>query len=193
MLENFVQLLILFFVIFDPLASFVVFFTATKKMKKKEIARMAFYSVLVASLVSFTFLLLGQSVLSLFNTSLNDFKVAGGIILGILGVKMTLGHSLMNVEEAEGNSSRAVAALIGTPLLTGPAAISAIIISVSDYGTMTTGAAILAIMAFTFVLFYESYRINKFVGKTAIHVLSTILGLITLAWGIGFVRAGLGF
>ncbi|NYZ79804.1 MarC family protein, partial [Candidatus Micrarchaeota archaeon] len=55
MFDNLLQLLILFFVIFDPLASFVVFFTATKKMKKREIARMAFFAVLVAGLVSFTF------------------------------------------------------------------------------------------------------------------------------------------
>ena len=193
MFEKLVQVVILFFVIFDPLASFVVFFVATKDKTPAKRTSIALMSVGVAALISFAFLFFGSRLLELFNTDIQSFKVAGGIILGILGVKMALGQSLADLSDAEGDSDRAIAAVIATPLLTGPAAISAIIIASSEYGAITTGTAVTVVLVFTAILFYQAARINKMVGQTAIQVLSTILGLITLAWGVQFVRDGLGF
>ncbi|HIH21582.1 MAG TPA: hypothetical protein HA222_02890, partial [Candidatus Diapherotrites archaeon] len=89
------------------------------------------------------------------------------------------------------NSSKALAAVIGTPLITGPAAITAIIISTSDYGILQTSTAIAIVLAFTLVLLYALSTRSKMKGETAIQVLSTILGLVTIAWGIDFIRTGL--
>ena len=194
MFENLIQLIILFFVIFDPLASFVVFLAATSKMKEADKKRTAALSVAVAAVLSYVVLFFGNTLLILFNTSIQNFRVAGGIILVMLGIKMTLGLSLVNTENgSKDNSVRAIAALIGTPLLIGPAAISSIIIAVNDYGFFVTGLAITIIMAATAAMFYESYRFKRFLSPTAIQVLSTILGLVTLAWGVEFIRVGLGF
>ncbi|MFH0986874.1 MAG: MarC family protein [Candidatus Micrarchaeota archaeon] len=193
MLENLIPLIVLFFVILDPLASFVVFLVATKNKSAHEKHTIAAIAVVIAGIVSLAFLIFGQDLLVLFNTNIANFKVAGGVILSILGVQMALGHPLADLDKVKNDSGRAVAAIIGTPLLTGPAAISAIIVSVKEYGHMQTGLAVAIVLAFTAVLFYQASRISKFTGKTAIQVTSTILGLITLAWGVGFIRAGLGF
>ena len=194
MFENLIQLVVLFFVIFDPLASFVVFLAATAKMKETDKKRTAMLSVAVAAILSYVVLFFGNTLLTLFNTSIENFRIAGGIILVMLGIKMTLGLSLVNTEkDSKDNSVRAIAALIGTPLLTGPAAISSIIIAVNDYGFFITGLAITIIMAATAAMFYESFRFKRFLSPTTIQVLSTILGLVTLAWGVEFIRVGLGF
>jgi len=142
-------------------------------------------------LISFIVLLSGNAILELFNTNINDFRVAGGIILLILGVKMALGVSITNPNQLQKNSSKALAAVIGTPLITGPAAITAIIISTSDYGILQTSTAIAIVLAFTLVLLYALSTRSKMKGETAIQVLSTILGLVTIAWGIDFIRTGL--
>lgn len=195
MLETLLQLIVLFFVIFDPPASLAVFFTATKSMKVGERKKTAMLAVGIAALISALFLILGESVLQLFNTNINEFRVAGGIILGILGIKMVLGQSLANMNSVKKKSATAIAAVIGTPLITGPAAITSIIISTHDSGFLVTTAAVAIVLAFTASLFYysakNSYEVQK--HETAIQVLSTILGLITLAWGVKFVTAGLGF
>ena len=91
MFEPLLQLIILFVVIFDPFASLVIFLVATEKMSFGDRRQVANTAVGVAAGVSALFLLFGTSVLSLFNTSIKEFQVAGGIVLGILGVKM-LGH-----------------------------------------------------------------------------------------------------
>lgn len=192
MVDPFYQLVVLFFVIFDPLASFVIFTVATHKMQSRERKITALIAVFVATFISFLVLALGQALLDLFNTKVHEFQVAGGIILGILGVKMVLGYSLMDVEKLKDNSGWAIASIIGTPLLTGPAAITSIILSVHDYGRLITGLAIGTVLLGTAILFYNAERISKVLGKILIQVISTILGLITLSWGVKYILQGAG-
>jgi|SRR3989338_2218766 len=191
MIDSFFQLLILFFVIFDPLASFVLFTVATNSMQEKERQRTATIAVLVAATISFLVLLLGQGLLELFDMSIQEFQIAGGIVLGILGLKMVLGYSLVDLERVKGDSTWAIASIIGTPLLTGPAAITSIIVSASTYGKPVTGAAVGIVLAGTAILFYNTKRANRLMGRTMIQVISTILGLITLAWGVKYVLQGI--
>ena len=193
MLENLLQLIVLFVVIIDPLASFAVFAVATDPMKDSERRRTAFLAIAVAALISGLVLFLGEQLLDIFNTDIENFKVAGGIILLIFGIQMALGMSLFKVEEKEGSSSAAIASIIATPLLTGPATISTIIITSHDYGITSTGLAIAIVLAFSAILLLLSARISHKIGKMPIQVMSTIMGLITLAWGVMFIREGLGF
>ncbi len=191
MIELLLQLVILFTVIFDPLASFVIFFAATNKMSLVERRKTADLAAIVAGSISAAVLLLGNQLLHLFNTNIQEFQVAGGIVLGILGIKMVLGQSFVNLEQMKESSGWALASIIGTPLLTGPAAITAIIISTADYGVLLTGLALAIVLLFTWLLLYHAAWANKYLGKTTIQVISTILGLITLAWGVKFVLQGL--
>ncbi|MBS3128598.1 MarC family protein [Candidatus Woesearchaeota archaeon] len=193
MIEQLLQLVILFFVIFDPPMSFAVFFIATKNMSEEERDKIAGLAVLVAATISFVVLILGEKLLVLLNTNIIDFKIAGGIILALLGVKMVLGQSLVDEEKLKNNTGRAIAALIGTPLLTGPAAITSIILSTGEYGTILTGSAIIIVLLIAAIFLYKASTIRKYLGITAIQVVSTILGLIMLAWGVKFIRAGMGF
>src|SRR3990167_3056262 len=109
MVNPFFQLLILFFAIFDPLASFVIFTVATSSMQKKERQRTPNIGVVVAATVSFLVLFLGQGLMELFNMTIKEFQVAGGIVLAILGLKMVLGYSLIEVDRVKGDSSWAIA------------------------------------------------------------------------------------
>ena len=192
-MSSLLQLIVLFFVIFDPPMSFTVFLLATKNRSVAERRKIAGLAVLVATVISFAVLFLGEKLLVLFNTNITDFKVAGGIILALLGINMVLGKSVVDEEKLKNNTGRAIAALIGTPLLTGPAAITSIILSVSDYGMLLTAFAISLVLLIAALFLYNASFLQKYLGMTFIQVLSTILGLVMLAWGINFVRAGLGF
>ncbi|MEO0025377.1 MAG: MarC family protein [candidate division WOR-3 bacterium] len=192
MLYTLLQLIILFFVIFDPLLSFVVFFGATADMNPQEKRKTAVLAVSVALGISLLCLVFGAGLLKLFNTNINDFKIAGGIILGILGIQMSLGQAGSERVMGTKKSAKAIASLIATPLLTGPASITAIIISVHDYGRLLTAIAILIVLLITLTIFLQAPRITRFTGETALQVVSTLMGLITLSWGIMFIKEGLG-
>lgn len=193
MFENLPQLIVLFTVIIDPMASFAVFAVATDPMKDSERRRTAFLAIAVAAIISGLVLFLGERLLDLFNTDIQNFKVAGGIILLIFGIEMALGMSLFDVEKKEGSSTAAIASVIATPLLTGPATISTIIITSHDYGVTCTGLAIVIVLAISAALLLAAGILAKKIGRMPIQVMSTIMGLITLAWGVMFIRDGLGF
>ncbi|MFH1052901.1 MAG: MarC family protein [Candidatus Woesearchaeota archaeon] len=193
MIEQLIQLIILFFVIIDPMLSFAIFMANTKGLSEREKKRTALLAVALAAIISYAFLFIGERILTLFNTPLDNFRIAGGIILGILGTRMALGHTILEIDDIKKNSSKAIAAIIATPLISGPACITAIIISSHDYGMLLTGIAVGIVLGFTGLLLYISAWSEKYINKTAIKVTTTIMGLITLAWGVNFIRIGLGF
>ncbi len=193
MFSQLFSLIILFFVIIDPLTSFVVFFVSTKGFEKKAKLRIALLSVLLAAIISYLVLFLGNSLLQIFSTDINSFKIAGGIILLILGINMSLGKSFSDIEKMEGDSIHAIASIIATPLISGPATITAIIISSSDYGKLVTGVALGIILVIITALFYLSIRYQNVTNKakTTIQVITTLMGLITLAWGVNYILSGI--
>jgi multiple antibiotic resistance protein len=193
MFDGLLQLLVLFFVIFDPLLSIGVFVAATKQMKQAEKHRLALLSVGLASLLSFLFLFFGLKVLAVFNTTLDSFQVAGGIVLVMLGLSMVLGKAAQNLDTTEKGAPSGIVAIIATPLLTGPAAITAIILSTGDFGLVTTGTALGIVLAVTAVVFFYADAVFKILGATTVRVLSTIFGLVILSWAVDFIRMGLGF
>lgn len=192
MFDTFVSLFILFFVIFDPLSSAVVFMASTKKMKEIDKRKTATLAIAIAAILSFIFLFSGDLIIRTFNTNINDLRVAGGIILGILGIKMALGQSITDTEKIKG-SAKALASIIGTPLLTGPAAITAIIVTTHDYGMLLTGTSMSVVLLLSLAILYACSWVVKRFGETTIQVMSTLMGLITIAWAITFIKTGLGF
>ncbi len=193
MINEVLKLIILFFVIFDPPVSLGVYVKATQGMKQHDARRIAILAMGLAAGLSLLFLAFGLAVLDVFSTSIEDFRVAGGIVLAVLGLNMVLGRSASDIEKTSRSTAAGIAAIIATPLLTGPAAITAIVVSVHDFGQFITGIAVLAVLAATALLFYHAHRIFRFLGSTTIQVISTLLGLVTLSWGVDFIRRGLGF
>lgn len=193
MFSQLVALVVLFFVIIDPLASFAVFFVNTKQYKNNTKINIAILAVIIAAVLSYLVLFFGEQLLQLFSTDINSFRIAGGIILIILGINMALGKSVIDVEKKNVDSAQAIASIIATPLLTGPATITAILVSSADYGKMLTGIAIGIVLLTTGFLLYLSVVFQNLTlkAKTAIQLTSTILGLITLAWGVNYILTGI--
>jgi len=194
MVPELLSLVVLFIVILDPLQSFAFFFVRTSRLTKKERVRIALLATGIAVVILYAFLFFGKGVLDLFNTNIDSFRIAGGILLALLGITMC-GYlkSHDDVETNTKDSHTTIATVIATPLLSGPAAITATIISVVDHGRVITGIAIGLVLLLTFGLLMLSVVFHKILNKSkvAIKVLTTILGLITLAWGIDFILTGL--
>lgn len=191
MVENLLTLTILFFVIIDPLVSFAVFLAATKSMQIKEKKKIALIATSIALGLSMLVLLLDVRLLELFSTNLDEFRVAGGIVLGILGVKIALGIPLSKVKDIKKDSTIAIGSVLGTPLITGPATILTIIVSSQDYGSLQTGIALLSVIIFTGTVLFFSDKLKKILNEEVIRVISPILGLIIISWSIKFITQGI--
>jgi multiple antibiotic resistance protein len=185
-LESFILLLF----IMDPLVSIAVFMSLTRGKKLKERRRIAGKAVLVAAGVFIVFALGGGLVLNLVGVQLYAFTAAGGVILFILGIQMTLGLHMPK----EGKDVSEIAVVIGTPIIAGPATITTTMILVKDIGLPITLIAGGSALLVTLIILEFSEIIHRGLGRDGIHMLSTMMGIVTIAWGLQFLLKGvLGF
>jgi len=182
-LESFVLLL----GIIDPVVSLAALLSLTKKVGEAEKRRIALKAVLVAAIVFFLFALTGHAMLTVLGVDINAFRAAGGIMLILLGVQMGLGISLPKDKEEISE----VAVVIGTPLISGPATITTTIILSSEQGVLMTSIAGAAALLVTLAVLLSSSFVEKHIGRSGLQILSTMMGIITMAWGIQFLLSGI--
>jgi len=101
--------------------------TATKRARVSRLASLTVCGILLVAL------LIGEPLLAFFGISINSFRVAGGILLLLMAIKMLLGGlyqtTLGKDDGAEGEAVSANAIVpLSTPLLAGPGSISAVIL-----------------------------------------------------------------
>lgn len=183
-----VQAFILLLVIMDPVLSLAAFISLTKGKKEGECKAIAVKGVAVAALVFLIFAFGGNILLELLNVNIDSFKAAGGIILILMGVQLSLGISFPKEKDERDISE--VAVVIGTPLISGPATITATILLVNDFGLTTTLIAGTTALVVVLISLLAGTYISKILGRGGMRVLSTMMGIVTLAWGMQFVISG---
>src|SRR5437868_13794360 len=137
-----VNFFVALFALLDPIGNVPVFAASTLGASGRDRAQIALViSLFVAGFLTF-FYFSGLSLLAFFGISLPAFRIAGGVILFILGLKMVgddFTSGFAAAAEAEGDSRtyvrRRVEQMIvpfAMPLLIGPGAISTVIIYASQ-------------------------------------------------------------
>ena len=186
-MAGFLEAFVLLLGIMDPLISLVAFLTLTKDMKREDRTKIAMKAVMVAAVVFFMFAIGGGPILKILGVQIESFKAAGGITLILLGIQMSLGITFPK----EKDDMSEVAVVIGTPMITGPATISTAIILGESYGVMTTVVAGSAALLVTLITLIFSRNLDKIVGRSGIRIMSTMMGIITMAWGLQFLLIGI--
>jgi MarC family membrane protein len=169
----------------------------------------------LASLVSLTvlgllllFLLTGPSILHFFGISLDAFRMAGGILLLLIGIHIVTGESAAQTKApvAQGTTTdfaqaesvyRQIVIPFAMPLLVGPGVIANLILysveaqklkSASlSFGLIgiTVGIAIL-----TLVILLSGRFLRRFLGEIGLGLLTRLLGLLVAAIGMQFLITG---
>jgi multiple antibiotic resistance protein len=181
-LKSFITLLI----IIDPFVSAVFFIGQFKKSTEKERNKAIWTAILVAGALLFVFLFTGLFLLNTLNISFNGFMVGGGIILLLMGVTTVLG-----IEFGEHhNKVSSAAILIGTPLLSGPGALTTIIILSKDYGLLIPAIAAALVLIVSFIILKFADKVENLLGKEIIEIFSKVLGLLLAALAVDFIYSG---
>ena len=148
--------------------------------------------------------LLGLQVLDFFNISLESFQVGGGLLL------LTSAINMLNARPAEarpneptleaGAEKAAMGNSIGVvpltiPLLTGPAAMSTVVIYADQATSFWQHLALVGygvvVAACVWGSFSMAEPIARVLGKTGINVMTRLMGLILAALSIEVMAGGL--
>ena len=202
-----VNFFIALFALLDPVGNVPLFVASTPGASGRERAQIA----VVISLFVMGFLTLfyfsGLSLLAFFGISMPAFRIAGGVILFVLGLKMVNDDFTASFAQAGGDVSdertyvrRHIERLIvpfAMPLLIGPGAISTVIIYASqakEYGLegAAIGLGVIAAVALaTLVSFLLTPIIGRLLGKIGMSIIVRVLGLILCAMAVQFILIGM--
>ncbi|WP_340646795.1 MarC family protein [Phenylobacterium sp.] len=203
-----VNFFVALFALIDPIGTVPLFAAATVGVKSKDARLIAVYIAFFILFFLTFFYFSGLSLLAFFGISLPAFRMAGGIILFLLGLDMVRGTMSSSVEadeeallgEGRAHARKRFERMIvpfAMPLLIGPGAISTVIIYASEAKRFgLTGAAvgvgvIAATALSTMLAFWASPLITRMLGKIGLTIVVRVLGLILCALAVQFVMIGI--
>lgn len=177
------------FVIIDPIGSVPVFMTLTQKLEKVERLSVTKTAIATAAGLLFVFAVAGTQIMSIFGITLVSFMVAGGILLFIVAIELlTHGEWRFGGAGAQGESG---VVPIAFPLLAGPGAITAVIISFQTAGLAVTAFSIVIVIGITYVVLRYVDRIYKVLGRRGSMIVTRVFAVLIAAIAVQFVVDGI--
>jgi len=182
----FVQL----FIVVDAPGNLPFVITLTEGSSTQERNRIVHISVITATVVGLVFLFFGQFILNVLNISVGAFSIAGGIIIFVLAIKyMTTGRMVHMVKE-----EMVAVVPIGTPLVVGPATITALLVlsqQSKQYPLYIILLAFLLNLLITWVLFLSSSQIIRVLSVGGLRAISKVFSLLLGAIAVSMIIHGL--
>jgi multiple antibiotic resistance protein len=206
-----VNFFVALFALIDPVGNVPLFAAVTVGATAAGRRLTAIYIAVFAFVFLGAFYLTGLSVLQFFGISMPAFRIAGGILLLLLGLDMARGDlmkSFADAAEASDTpplSTRAYAKArfqrlivpFGIPLLIGPGAISTAVIYAEEAhrfgaGGVAAGLGVIAaVCALIVVSFWFTSLISRALGEIGTVIVIRVLGLILCAMAVQFMLTGL--
>ncbi|MEP0826445.1 MAG: MarC family protein [Nitrososphaera sp.] len=176
------------FVIIDPIGIVPVFIALTQKMERAERASVTKTAIVTAAGLLFAFAVAGTQIMSIFGITLASFMVAGGILLFIVAIELlTHGEWRFGAAGAHGESG---VVPIAFPLLAGPGAITAVIISFQTAGLAVTALSIVIVIGITYVILRYVDRIYRVLGRRGSIIVTRVFVVLIAAIAVQFIVDG---
>ncbi len=184
----FLQAFVFLFAIFDPIGTIPIFYALTSKLNREGRRKVIRESILVAFVILIVFAYAGWIFLKFLGVTINDFRIAGGILLFILAVTDLM---LEQKRFRTADPDEFAVVPLATPLLAGPGSITTVMIMGTSFGPVITFLVIVANVTVSWFMFVESEFLLHLLGKNGMRVITRIMGLIVAALAVMFIREGI--
>jgi multiple antibiotic resistance protein len=190
------------FVIIDPPGCAPIFATLTKGTSRKHQREMAFKSVGIAAIILIGFAYVGEWLFGKLGISLDALRIAGGIMLFIIGLNMVFEKRTESredraeemLEEIEDPEDISVFPM-GIPMIAGPGTMATLLILMSDNpshaGQLAILSALILTLIITLVTFLIAGPLMKLMGKSFTDVLTRVLGVLLATLAAQFIIDGI--
>lgn len=190
--------------IMNPLTTFPLFMSLTNRMTAEKKRKQAAKACLYAFCILATFLLLGKGIITLFGISMPGIRVAGGIIILILALRLVFSgndpsseveSSASDIKKADMDYSFSPLAM---PSLAGPGSIAVVMgfgSQVPD-GQLIMGhvhilVGIAIVTTIAYIMLSASQWIEKLLGKHGTQAISKIMGFLLTCIAVQFLASGI--
>lgn len=128
------------------------------------------------------FLVLGKSILGLFHVEVEEFAVAGALILFAMALEMVMGIELFKDDGGGGKTASIVP--LAFPIIAGAGSMTTIISLRAEYEMINIMMAIVVNIIVVFFVLKLTKRIERVLGPGGIAILKKVFGIILLAIAI---------
>ena len=207
---EYTKIFISLFAILDPIGIIPIIILLTAGMTDQKRSQVGRIASLAVCAILLTALLIGQPLLEFFGISMHSFRVAGGILLMLLALKLLSGNLRQAIQSKDDliqdglsgddlnstsiSPAHAIVPL-STPLLAGPGSISAVILvahkaqGLEHYLIM--GLEIILLSATEWITFLIAPWVARRLGKIGIDIFTRLMGLILVAIAVEFIAGGM--
>lgn len=200
--SEFATIILAFFAIMNPIANTPIFLALTDGLDSSTRRSIAIRALLLSFVLISGFAIGGNLLFEAFGITLPALRIAGGILVALVGFHLLQGEtSSVHTPKsaAAGTTSESALSIAITPLtlpiLAGPGTI-ATAMSFSAGSPIDVSLQVIAafgiVCLLTLVCFLAGEKIVTFLGRSAIKVVTRLMGLILAVIGIQMLIEGVG-
>jgi len=196
------------FALLNPLGMLPLFIAYAAHLPTGAQRWLALLIALTVTGLTLLFLLTGNAIISFFGISLDSFRMAGGILLLIIGINIVMGGSGKAAQElaVDAHASafveaksvyRQIVVPFAMPLLVGPGVIANLILYAGEAQSrhdtalwFGLGAVLLALGVLTGLILASGQVLRRALGDVGLTILTRVLGLLVAAIGMQFIITG---
>ena len=183
-----------FFAIMNPISNLPAYMALVADDSQKISRKIAFRSLLIAFVIITVFIFSGDFIFKVFGITIVSFRIAGGILVAVIGYHMINGNhspSYKGMEQQAVNSDPMSIAIspLAMPLFAGPGTITTAL-SLANGGLrnqLITVVAFALLCVITYLLFRSAKQIAGFLGKNLMKIITKMMGLLLFSIGIQMI------
>ena len=178
------------FVLADAVGNAPLFLVLTKGMEPEQRNSVVDRASVVATAVLLGFAFVGQSLLNYLEISIGSLRVAGGLLLLLIALRMLEGELDTPVVDRERDVAITPLAL---PLLAGPGTLTTVMLLMSESPTahLSVVIGIVSAMIVTWFIVRQSTRVDRWIGAEGAVIITQLLGFLLAALAIEIGSAGI--
>lgn len=183
-----------FFAIMNPISNLPAYMALVADDSQKISRKIAFRSLLIAFVIITVFIFSGDFIFKVFGITIVSFRIAGGILVAVIGYHMINGNhspSYKGMEQQAVNSDPMSIAIspLAMPLFAGPGTITTAL-SLANGGLrnqLITVVAFAILCLITYLLLRSAKQIAGFLGKNLMKIITKMMGLLLFSIGIQMI------
>ena len=183
-----------FFAIMNPISNLPAYMALVADDSQKISRKIAFRSLLIAFVIVTVFIFSGDFIFKVFGITIVSFRIAGGILVAVIGYHMINGNhspSYKGMEQQAVNSDPMSIAIspLAMPLFAGPGTITTAL-SLANGGLqnqLITVVAFALLCVITYLLLRNAKQIAGFLGENLMKIITKMMGLLLFSIGIQMI------
>lgn len=187
--EDLIKSIITLFVVMDPIGSIPIILGLTQSVEKTGKRKLIVNAILGILILLFVFAFFGSQILSVFEVEIFSFMIAGGVLLFIVALEF-LTHGEWRIGGGNIKQESGIVPL-AFPLLSGPGALTVVMISFQTVGLLVTLISIGVSVALTFVILMSTEQIYKVLGRRGTIIVTRVFAIFIAAFAIQFIIDGI--